>query len=193
MLRAMTLLAAALVFATEAASAQTISACVRSPGGFMYNTMVDAIPPCVAGDSVISWNVQGPAGAPGDPAPVFEFVGYSTGAVLGDVGIVGLHQTCHGDFGIQARTCTSQEFTLSSNIALPDAHAWLLPEIVGISDNAGAQVDYSGVGKAFDDLSCSGWFPSMDLLHGLVVLSSGQIRSEPCNVARPVTCCAPAP
>ncbi len=74
MLRVVMLVTAALVLATEAASAQTISACVWSPGGILYGTVVDGVATYAGGDSVISWNVQGPAGAPGDPAPVFEFV-----------------------------------------------------------------------------------------------------------------------
>ena len=86
MLRAMTLLAAMLLVG-ETASAQTISACVQSPSGVLYHTAVDNTPTCAAGDSVISWNVLGPAGAPGDPAPVFEFVGYSLKSFIVEVSL----------------------------------------------------------------------------------------------------------
>jgi hypothetical protein len=125
------------------------------------------------------------------------FVGYSMDTVAGDAGIVGLTQACHGDFGTTARVCMAKEFILSSDIEPPATAAWLNLDVDVISyyqTNAGS----------LNQLTCD-WWSSTSADFGnhraLAVLPNGQVsdagstnaNQRSCDIARPVTCCGPAP
>ena len=125
------------------------------------------------------------------------FVGYSTDIVAGDAGIVGLTQACHGDFGTTARICTPKEFILSSDIAAPLTAAWLNLDLDFISH-------YLTDAGNLNQLTCAFWSSASadsGSFRGLAVLPNGQVsgpgsvasNQRSCDVARPVTCCAPAP
>ncbi len=55
----------------------------------------------------------------------YEFVGYSSMSVVGDVGIPEIYKTCQNDFGPEARMCTRIEFYYSPNAVSPFVEAWV--------------------------------------------------------------------
>ena len=63
----------------------------------------------------------------GTKSGVFEFVGFSSGMVQGDVAFVGMHAACQADFDPDSRMCTSKEYALSPNAGVPGSHAWVHP------------------------------------------------------------------
>ena len=112
------------------------------------------------------------AGAPG--AGVFQFVGFTddvptaADTISGGQGMLAMHALCQDDFGENARMCTSEEFWLSPNAAAA-ANSWLLKH-------------------------CTSWATASSTIWGLVVKPDGKPSKgmgEDCDIARPVTCCAP--
>jgi len=113
-------------------------------------------------------------------AGTFTFVGH-TGApgVNGGAGYTGLTDECRSAFGDTARPCTTKEFILSAEI-VPAGGSWINAEIVG---NDGATlVDYSGIARTHDGLSCSSW-TSSTAAAALAVIISGGISTRSCNIA----------
>ncbi len=58
---------------------------------------------------------------------VFEFVGFSTETVVGDVFFTGMHAACQADFGLNSRICTTPEYALSPNATVPIVPSWVQP------------------------------------------------------------------
>jgi len=124
----------------------------------------------------------------------FRFIGFTDtlpNTIDGGQGMIAMHELCQDDFGPNSRMCTSEEFWLSPNAEAPAADAWLHP--VFLEERS---LDFSGVEQANSTLSCAGWTSIGDATPGLVVTTAGKsaVRSTfgfSCNVARPVTCCAP--
>ena len=116
-------------------------------------------------------------GEPPAPAPLneFRFIGFTGDATnaLPDTidsgqGMLAMHALCQDDFGENARMCTSEEFWLSPNAAAA-ANSWLLKH-------------------------CTSWATASSTIWGLVVKPDGKPSKgmgEDCDIARPVTCCAP--
>ena len=105
----------------------------------------------------------------------FQFVGFSTGTIDGVQGMIAMHAKCQEDFGASARMCTGEEFWLSPNATAPAAIAWV--HSVGF------------IGLSQGRSSCNGWTSTGD--NGQGVTTSGKPSGLLCDVARPVTCCAP--
>ena len=161
-----------------------------------------------------SSTVAAPQKSPPADAP-YRFVGYSSSEpadlVLGSVGLPALYAACQDPvtgFGPDARMCTTEEFLRSPNIeGTPTAilAAWIYPTIIGFAAGNTASgsdfstaLDFSGlavrdVGEAgpADFWTCRGWSGTGGFT-GLDIDEKGVIRAQGCNVARMVTCCAPA-
>lgn len=207
------------LLASLPASAQQISACLRTADGILYAVAVGSNPSseCNPLDQIVSWNIQGPQGLTGPQGPTgpqgdegpaggsssggsLKFAGYSSTAFTPGTGYSGLNGVCQADFSDQSRACTSKEFVLSAVTSAPVNGAWLNPEIVSISntDSSGQIVvlDFSGAsrfghfgGFPSDRLNCKRW--TLAAGHGLAVTSTGGINTVSCGGILPVTCCAP--
>ncbi len=110
------------------------------------------------------------------PSNEFRFIGFTGDATnaLPDTidsgqGMLAMHALCRDDFGENARMCTSEEFWLSPN-ATAAANSWLLKH-------------------------CTSWATASSTIWGLVVKPEGKpskgMGEAHCDIARPVTCCAP--
>ena len=114
-------------------------------------------------------------GVPAANSNEFRFIGFTGDATnaLPDTidsgqGMLAMHALCQDDFGENARMCTSEEFWLSPN-ATAAANSWLLKH-------------------------CTSWATASSTIWGLVVKPDGKPSKgmgEDCDIARPVTCCAP--
>lgn len=123
----------------------------------------------------------------GSAGDVYRFVGYATTTPrLGTEGFVALHTSCQEDFGPLARMSTTEELWLSPNAAYPGEAAWI--HMVGNRTGGGLGTrDFSG---AIIGGTCMGWTGTND--PGPAIGPTGEMSALPCDVARPVTCAAPA-
>ncbi len=144
-----------------------------------------------------SSTVAAPQKSPPADAP-YRFVGYSSSEpadlVLGSVGLPALYAACQDPvtgFGPDARMCTTEEFLRSPNIEAPTVDAWIYPTIIGFDGTTVLDLFSGEFTTALGDFTCGrGWTDSG--ARGLVVTDSGGSGRQFCNVARQVTCCAPA-
>ena len=115
------------------------------------------------------------------PSGVFEFVGFSSGEVLGNAGLVAMHAACQADFGPDSRMCTVEEYWLTPSAAGSGVTpAWVHP---------GSSSGFHG-GSALP--ACNGWISTSSGVRGAVVdetFGPVSISELACDVARPVTCC----
>ena len=123
----------------------------------------------------------------------FEFVGYSSATVQGDVGFVGMHAACQAEFGALVRFCTSKEFVLTPIQETPTVAAWVHPVISFMPF-----ISHSGTFGDFARTGCGFWDENGTESFGLVVNTDGVVAIRDsggafitCNVDRPVTCCTP--
>jgi hypothetical protein len=122
-------------------------------------------------------------GSNSQSAKAMSFVGFSdeSQSALKDVTdgrwpISALHELCRDDFGPTARMCTTREFVQSPERRGSSTPSWIIPHLV-MESGAGSDQLYCGEASGA----------------GLVVLTNGRLHEGLCDVARPVTCCAPAP
>jgi len=118
-----------------------------------------------------------PEGSASPKSGVFEFVGYSSTPVVGDVGLQEIYETCQDDFGLGARMCTWPEFYLSPNAeALPVA-----------GDEAWVELGFGTPGQP-----CDNWTSILGSLGNTIRNEDGKIRRRTvtCDSDLPVTCCA---
>ncbi len=126
-------------------------------------------------------------GEPPPPAPSneFRFIGFTdtddvTHTIDGGQGMLAMHALCQDDFGPDARMCTDKEFWLSPNAEAPAfASSWLHP-VLGSSDFLRHT---SG--------NCGAWSSPLSTARGRVIKPDGKPNKVSCDIARPVTCCAP--
>jgi len=133
------------------------------------------------------------SGAPkqsGSAGDVYRFVGYATTTPrLGDEGFIAMHQSCQEDFGPLARMSTIEEFWLSPDAAYPDVGAaWVHP----VGNRSGTGVDFTGSVGIDGNSHCTGWSSGNAGRSGTTIGEGGVITARPCDIARPVTCAAPA-
>ena len=122
---------------------------------------------------------------------VFEFVGFSSGMVQGDVAFVGMHAACQADFGPDSRMCTSKEYALSPNAGVPGFNAWVHP-VPGLASSTDfTEGPDSCVG------SFGGWSNADSAKSGMTVDPNGHISNivsltinATCDAPRSVTCCS---
>lgn len=124
------------------------------------------------------------------PTGTYEFAGFSSTVVVGNVGIAGLNAAC----GPDARACFSQDI-LDSRPTLGDdgGPAWVIPSIIAVRGD-GALVDVSGIQAGTQELTCNGWTSatpgSSD--RGLTVNNNLGFGVLTCSeTALPVACCQP--
>jgi hypothetical protein len=134
-------------------------------------------------------------GEPPAPSNEFRFIGFTNDAtnaladtIDGGQGMLAMHALCQDDFGPDARLCTSEEFWLSPNAEAPTVNSWLH------SVGPGGTSDF--MASSITRKSCQGWATSSDQGTGMVVKPDGKpefssLLHAGCDVARPVTCCAP--
>jgi hypothetical protein len=133
---------------------------------------------------------------------VYQFVGFSDDLTDGNPGgVTGMHAICQTDFEDgHARMCTSKEYWTSPSAAEALVAAWIHPTVVGIISRAGgdAAIDFSGaillIGDAVYDgfPTCARWTSIGSGTNGTTLISESLIVPSPCDIPRPVTCCAPA-
>lgn len=165
---------------TDTGAASSISGCVSSYSGILYNVQAGDSPrrPCKGrrrNDQQITWTVQGPqgpqgpegaqgpqgpAGPPGDSgsdASQFVYVGPSSASHLGGEGIATMNQACALTFA-GSRMCTSQEImktpedVLSANNDLPGNLQWVRPSLVAVR----GVDDGTGAGRRLIAVDASG-------------------------------------
>ena len=104
------------------------------------------------------------------PAMDIQFAGFSTVAVPGDAGLVGLHGACQAAFGNKARMCVADELVRT-------------PEIVGFTQELSAWVQ-----PGSSRFPCSGW--ASPIGSGTVLdARTMAFANRRCGEALPVTCC----
>lgn len=131
-----------------------------------------------------------PKGGGGSAGDVYRFVGYATTTPrTGGEGFVAMHTSCQEDFVPLARMSTTEEFWLSPDAAYPDAGAaWVHP--VGARNGTG--VDFTGSIGMDSSGHCEGWSSGSASRAGATIGAGGGITRLTCDVARQVTCAAPA-
>ena len=98
--------------------------------------------------------------------------------------MIAMHALCQGDFVLDARMCTDEEFWLSPNAEAPAADAWFHHRILSLG------TDYTGFPT--NALNCGGWTITTSG-SAIVVTTDGKPDIVTCSppASRPVTCCAP--
>ena len=133
--------------------------------------------------------------APAAACSSFQFVGFSSGLLMGSgpIGVFSATDLCKVDFDTRARFCSSEEvLNTVSPPAVAGGPAWVRPVFMpyGTSRSTDASGATAGTPR---DLSCGGWrgaAPGIPPIRGLTATSSGVFNSEVCSVARPVACCS---
>ena len=132
--------------------------------------------------------------APAAACSSFQFVGFSSGLLMGSgpIGVFSAADLCKADFGPRARFCSSEEvLNTVSPPAVSGGPAWVRPVLMPYWDATTA--DASGVTASPEKLTCEGWLLSTSSSRGLTVTSSGVFIRESCSASRPVACCALVP
>ena len=113
---------------------------------------------------------------------VFEFVGFSTAAVTGDIGYTGMAATCQADFP-ESRICIVTEYFFSPTIASPNGEAWLsTPDL-----NSGTNCDFWSTSNANTKVLTDVNGTSVPI----TVITSNKFGIDVgCNNVYRVTCCA---
>ena len=123
-----------------------------------------------------------------EPQPItaWHFVGFSTNAVQGDVGINGMKAQCQADFPT-SRMCSSAEVVSGvwTSGESSTATAWVQP----VRGSSPGMDDPSGRSDtAVASLNCRAWSYAPNG-SGLTVDSSGAFYIDLCSEHRPVACC----
>ena len=131
----------------------------------------------------------GPAAASNE----FRFTGFTDetfngepDTIDGGQGMIAMHALCQDDFGLDARMCTGEEFWLSPNAEAPSADAWLHNK--PFQSTAFSPTDFTGF--AHPNENCRGWTITAGGV-AAIVTTDGKPAIVSCDIARPVTCCAP--
>ncbi len=191
-MRCVFLSAIVFFFVAGTAVADTILSCVNQRNGKLR--IVGTAGQCTSKETPLSWNSEGPAGTDGAQGPPgeavcgsarFELVGFTLDTIFADVGFLGLTSACQVDFP-ESRVCSTRE--IAETTAVPpglSGFAWVIP--VG-GDNDPVFDGALSVRTCFSD----GPFTSRNANNAGTVIDadSGSMTTRPCNVARPVACCA---
>ena len=134
------------------------------------------------------------------PRPRIQLVGFTSGNLTSDTGVLGFTLACQAEFA-ESRMCSSME--VLESVSVPsglNGTAWVRPSFTPVSISGGSNttvaLDASGVQRAGAPgsdglLSCSGWSQSVTA-SGLTLDANGRFVGRPCNdaVGRSVACCA---
>jgi hypothetical protein len=116
----------------------------------------------------------GPQGPAGNPAQVFQLVGFTSATYGSDKGVLALGRACQYAFP-QSRMCTYEEIIATTNVQVGSA----------IDGFVVAPVAPSPLGA-----NCLGWSTSDPYYSALTVDSDGKFQNVPCGTQHAVACCA---
>lgn len=205
--------------ATPIRASDTITGCLKTGGGTLYNVNVGSLPlaPCRELDSLISWNqvgppgVQGPSGSVGPAGPQgpvgppgptdsvtdrLRFVGITSARFQGNGTRVGMNLACASQYP-GSRMAFSDEYSLTIDPPSLSEPAWIQPRPVVTLFTTSSYWVYTmdAAGNAFAGYfglaDCSSWTSANpDYARGGHVDVNGAVSSTDCNRTLAVACAA---
>ena len=134
----------------------------------------------------------------------YRYIGTSTATTLPNIGLNGMNAECRGQFGAEARMCTTKEYFETPDTPLiPHPGAWINPILITSTwntvDNVPYHTEWTGKpisGNFRANASCDLWQRAEDSRQGMIILHTGpgdahNIWINSCAYPQYVTCCTP--
>ncbi len=136
-------------------------------------------------------NVTNPPTCSAGPEARYQLVGFTSSALLGDSGVLGMTIACQQEFA-DSRMCSSVE--VMETVAVPldlTGVAWVRPSFSPLHDpgTQAAALDASGFKTLVSLFSCN----KTSSINGFTVLASGRFAGSRCTNLLAVACCALVP
>lgn len=116
----------------------------------------------------------------------YDFVGFSSALVAGDVGFQGMNEACQLDFGMESRQASSPEIANTPQLISQSGIAW----VRAVSHPSSRVVDAIS-GLQAGEHNCSGWAKANSSLGVAIEGSRHSFTRAPCDTPISVACVAP--